>query len=161
MASKIFKIFGVTAILILVLGLASACSSQAQTTPTSEAAGEVPKPSNSGGPGEAVNLTGNASAGETVYTQYCAVCHGDQGKGGVANAGSDDKTVPPLNPIDSGLVSSDPKTFATNIDLFIEHGSTPEGDSPEKSMPAWGDTKTLTPQQIADVIAYIMSLNKQ
>ena len=26
-------------------------------------------------------------------------------------------------------------------------------------MPAWGDTKKLTPQQIADVIAYVMSLN--
>jgi mono/diheme cytochrome c family protein len=44
--------------------------------------------------------------------------------------------------------------------LFIEHGSTPEGDNPAKSMPAWGDNNTLTPQQIADVIAYIMSLNK-
>jgi hypothetical protein len=26
-------------------------------------------------------------------------------------------------------------------------------------MPAWGDTKKRTPQQIADVIAYVMSLN--
>jgi len=27
-------------------------------------------------------------------------------------------------------------------------------------MPAWGDSGALKPQQIADVIAYIISLNK-
>jgi mono/diheme cytochrome c family protein len=27
-------------------------------------------------------------------------------------------------------------------------------------MPAWGDTGKLTPQQIADVIAYILSVNR-
>jgi mono/diheme cytochrome c family protein len=27
-------------------------------------------------------------------------------------------------------------------------------------MPAWGDQKKLTDQQIADVIAYVISLNK-
>ena len=47
----------------------------------------------------------------------------------------------------------------TNLDLFLEHGSTPEGPNPKETMPAWGDTKKLTPQQIADVIAYVMSLN--
>lgn len=145
-------------ILLLATVLLAACSSGAKST-ESEAV-EVPKPSNGGGPGEAVNLTGDATAGADVYNANCAICHGDQGKGGVDNPGSDDKTVPPLNPIDPGLKSSDPKTFATNIDLFIEHGSKPEGESPSKQMIAFGDTKALTPQQIADVIAYIISLNK-
>jgi mono/diheme cytochrome c family protein len=36
----------------------------------------------------------------------------------------------------------------------------PEGFEPTRNMPAWGDNGALTPQQIADVIAYIMSLNK-
>ncbi len=76
------------------------------------------------------------------------------------NPDSDDGSVPTLNPIDPTIASKDPKVFATNLDLFIEHGSTPEGPSPALKMPAWGDAKTLTPQQIADVIAYIMSLNK-
>ncbi len=35
----------------------------------------------------------------------------------------------------------------------------PEGDSPKEKMAAWGDDKKLTPQQIADVIAYVISLN--
>ena len=145
-------------IFLLAAILLAACSSASKTA-ESEAV-EVPKPSNGGGPGEAVNLTGNATAGADVYNANCAICHGDQGKGGVDNPGSDDKTVPPLNPIDPGLKSSDPKTFATNIDLFIEHGSVPEGESPSKQMIAFGDTKALTSQQIADVIAYVISLNK-
>lgn len=86
------------------------------------------------------------------------VC-GYQGKGGVKNPGSDDGTVPPLNPIDETLVSKDPKVFAYNIDLFIQNGSTPEGDNPKLKMTDWGKSGALTQQQIADVIAYIMSLN--
>ena len=145
-------------LLLLAALLLAACSSGAKTT-ESEAV-EVPKPSNGGGPGEAVNLTGDATAGAEIFNANCTICHGDQGKGGMDNPGSDDKTVPPLNPIDPGLKSSDAKTFATNIDLFIEHGSKPEGESPSDLMPAFGDTKALTPQQIADVIAYVISLNK-
>jgi mono/diheme cytochrome c family protein len=131
-------------------------------TPTAteqSAAQEVARPSNEGGPGPAINLKGDPKAGEQVYKKICQTCHGDQGKGGVVNKGSDDGTVPPLNPIDSTLIDKDPKTYATNIDLFLEHGSTPEGDNPEKLMLGYGDKKLLTPQQIADVIAYIISLN--
>ncbi|HEY3343124.1 MAG TPA: c-type cytochrome, partial [Anaerolineae bacterium] len=86
-------------------------------------------------------------------------CHGDAGKGGVSNPGSTDGTVPALNPIDSTLVNADAKVFASNIDLFIEHGSTPGGTKPENVMKAFGDQKLLTSQQIADVIAYVISLN--
>lgn len=146
----------ITVVVIVLLSalVLTACSSE---TPASE---EVARPSNGGGPGEAINLTGDASAGANIFTQNCVACHGDQGKGGIPNPGSDDGTVPELNPIDSTLVSSDYKTFATNLDLFIEHGSTPEGDGPALEMKAFGDEKLLTPQQIADVIAYVISLNK-
>ena len=119
----------------------------------------VARPSNPGGPGKAIDLTGDAKAGATIYVANCKICHGDQGAGGVKNAGSDDGTVPALNPIDDTLKDPDPKVYATNIDLFIEHGSTPSGTKPDLVMPALGDTNKLTPQQIADVIAYIISLN--
>ena len=66
----------------------------------------------------------------------------------------------PFNPIDPTLVNTDYKTFAYNLDLFLEHGSVAEGIEPVRSMPAWGDNRALTPQQIADVIAYVISLNK-
>ena len=152
-----------SAILILAMAAAfmSACSSGAKTTEAAVEGGEeVAKPSNPGGPGPAVDLTGDATAGAQVYVDQCQKCHGEQGKGGVENAGSADGTVPELNPIDSTMVSADLKTYATNIDLFIEHGSTPEGTNVDKVMTAFGDEKTLTPQQIADVIAYVISLNK-
>jgi mono/diheme cytochrome c family protein len=119
------------------------------------------KPSNPGGAGQAVNLTGNATKGADIFKANCASCHGDQGKTGIPNPGSKDGSVPSLNPIDETLVSSDAKAYATNIDLFIEHGSTPEGSAPALKMLAFGDQKTLQPQDIADVIAYIISLNKK
>ena len=142
------------ALLLLVLS-AAACSGQGK--PESD---EPVKPSNPGGPGDAVNLTGDVTNGKAVFEANCVSCHGPEGKGGVANPGSLDGTVLPLNPIDPGLKSSDAKTFTTNVDLFLEHGSTPEGDSPTLSMLKFGDDKLLKPQEIADVIAYVISLNK-
>jgi mono/diheme cytochrome c family protein len=126
---------------------------------------EVAKPSNTGGPGEAVNLTGDVAKGAEIFKTTCTPCHAEEGKGGVANPGSKDTTIPELNPIDPTLVSADHKTYVTNLDLFLEHGSVPEAEKEENtpgvSMPAFGDNKTLTPQDIADVIAYIISLNQK
>lgn len=150
---------GVLLVFLILTMILAACASKAESP--SDAAGEPAKPSNTGGPGEAVNLTGSATAGAEVFKANCVACHGEEGKGGVANAGSTDGTVPEINPIDPSIVSSDAKTYATNIDLFIEHGSAPEGDSPALKMLAFGDQKLLTPQQIADVIAYVISLNKK
>ncbi len=121
---------------------------------------EVARPSNPGGPGPALNLVGDPNAGAQIFAANCQVCHNTQGKGGNPNPGSADGTIPALNPIDPTIKNPDPKVFAYNVDLFVEHGSTPEGPGPTFSMPAWGDKGLLTPQQIADVIAYVMSLNK-
>ena len=140
-------------LLVLIISLA-ACSGQAKSSD------EGAKPSNPGGPGEAVDLTGDAANGATIFEQNCVSCHGEEGKGGVSNPGAAEPTVPELNPMDETIVNADYKTFATNIDLFIEHGSTAEGDSPTLNMLKFGDDKILTPQQIADVIAYVISLNK-
>lgn len=129
-----------------------------QPTPeTSEA--EVARPSNPGGPGEAATMTGDASRGQGIFGVNCAKCHGPQGVQGIPNPGSSDESVPVLNPIDPTLVDADPKVFAANVDLFIEHGSVPEGPDPLIVMPSFGDSKMLSSQQIADLIAYIMNLN--
>jgi mono/diheme cytochrome c family protein len=152
--STFIFIAGMLAVLAI---LVTACAPAATPTP----AMEIPKPSNPGGPGEAVNLTGNATAGVAVFKEKCVECHGEEGKVGIANPGSTDGTVPSLNPIDEGLIDKDLKVYAQNLDLFLEHGSTPEGDNPVKKMTAFGDNKELTPQQIADVIAYVISLNKK
>jgi mono/diheme cytochrome c family protein len=120
---------------------------------------EPARPSNEGAPGNAVNLTGNADHGRVAFGQYCASCHGPQGQAGRPNPDSDDGAVPGINPIDPTIISADAKTFAANIDLFIEHGSVPAGPKPQIMMPAFGDGKLLTDQQIADILAYIIALN--
>ena len=147
---------------VLAACAAPTAAPTATSAPTAAAAGTaaVARPSNPGGPGGAIKLTGDAKAGADVYVASCKKCHGDNGTGGVNNPGSSDGTVPALNPVDDSLKSSDPMVYATNLDLFIEHGSTPGGSNPEQKMPAWGDEKKLTDQQIADVVAYVISVNK-
>ncbi|AMV71754.1 hypothetical protein JCM30471_01850 [Desulfuromonas carbonis] len=141
------------ALMLTVLFLAGAVLT------TSTVAEEVARPSTGGPPGEAVQLSGDAVSGAKLFVDNCLPCHGAEGKGGVANPGSADGTVPPLNPIDQTMVSPDAKVFATNIDLFLEHGSIPEGSKPAMTMPAWGAGNLLTQQQIADLIAYLIKLN--
>jgi mono/diheme cytochrome c family protein len=128
--------------------------------PGEPASQDIARPSNPGGPGPAIDLQGNLNNGKEIFAANCQICHGEEGKGGFANPGTTDGTVPSLNPIDPTLVNPDYKIFATNLDLFLEHGSVPEGVEPVRNMPAWGDRGALTPQQIADVIAYVISLNK-
>jgi mono/diheme cytochrome c family protein len=111
--------------------------------------------------GEAINLAGDVARGEKVYATSCVSCHGVKGVGNVKNAGSEDGTVPGLNPMDPEIANADAKTFAKNIDIYMEHGSVPEGEKPSLTMPAFGDLKKMTPQQIADVIAYTISLSKK
>jgi mono/diheme cytochrome c family protein len=128
-------------------------------SPTGGPTPEPAQPSISGGPGEAINLSGDIEDGQPDFGMYCAGCHGPQGVEGISNSGSDDGSVPPLNPIDPTLANSDPKTFAANVDLFIQNGSVPEGPNPLIMMPPFGSNNMLTQQQIADIIAYIISLN--
>jgi mono/diheme cytochrome c family protein len=117
------------------------------------------RPSEPGGPGPAASRQGNADQGRPIFGQTCAFCHGGEGILGVPNPGSDDGRVPPLNPIDPTIATSDPPVFSTNLDLFIEHGSVPEGSGPQIVMPAFGDRQMLTQGGIANVIAYCMKLN--
>ena len=126
---------------------------------TTESGDDIARPTNPGGAGPAINLTGDVPAGSQLFVANCQKCHGTNGQAGVVNFGSDDGTVPPLNPIDDTIISADSHVYAYNLDLFIEHGSTPSGTNPQLTMPAIGDEGRLSPQQIADVIAYIISLN--
>ena len=152
--SKKIVAFSISFLIITIL--LAACGSPATQAPQGPLQPDVPNP---GGPGEAINLTGDPAAGAGVF-EKCAGCHGSEGKGGQSNPGSDAGKIPALNPVNPALKSADAKAFATNLDLFIEHGGTPTGSNPTRSMPAFGDKKMLTPQQIADVIAYVISLNK-
>lgn len=74
-------------------------------------------------------IEGDATAGEAVYADNCAVCHGDDGTGG-------------------GAYPSIVGVAADEIEEYVING---EGD-----MPAFGDT--LSEQDIADVVAYVQTL---
>ena len=110
--------------------------------------------------GKAAFIIGSAENGADLYKEQCASCHGAEGKGGIPNPGSDDGSVPPLGPIDPKLYNADPNVFAANMDKIIQHGSMPSGPHPALHMPAWGDTRSLTQQEISNLEAYILRLNR-
>ncbi len=118
-----------------------------------------PLPANRGHLPKPPTLAGKWKHGKAVFEKSCQPCHGPQGTDKVKNPGSDDGTVPPLNPIDPALASKTPSAFAANIDRYIQHGSIPDGPKPALFMPNWGDSRALSQQEIADVEAYVMRLN--
>lgn len=161
MRKKIKFRLGMAMILPMVFVWACGPGPQTPQGPPKTGQAEQARPSNPGNPGKAVELKGDPQKGAAIFRDNCMKCHNAAGKGGIANPGSTDGTVPALNPIDPTLYSKDAKEFAQNIDLFIEHGSTPEGENPALTMPAFGERQMLTQQQIADVIAYCIGLNKK
>jgi mono/diheme cytochrome c family protein len=110
-------------------------------------------------PGHAAYTIGDAENGAVLFKERCASCHGQEGKSGVLNPGSDDKVVPPLNPVDSVLFNTDPRVFARNIDIYIQHGSVPGGTDPTIRMLPFGDSSALTQEEIANIEAYVLRLN--
>jgi len=139
--------------------LSSGAATSSAAPPTMQSQAAVSSPGPHGETGEAANIIGSAEHGGLLFGTNCASCHGPEGTDKVSNPGSTDGTVPPLNPIDRDLYNADPKTFAKNIDLYIQHGSRPEGPKPQLSMLPFGDTNALTQEQIADIEAYIESMN--
>ncbi|MHB8909977.1 MAG: c-type cytochrome [Syntrophales bacterium] len=119
---------------------------------------KIPAAGKQGPPAKAASLIGNRQKGERLFAANCQPCHGPQGTDNVPNPGSNDGTVPPLNPIDPELANKDPAVFAAHIDRFIQHGSIPDGPNPALFMPNWKRSK-LSQQDIADIEAYIMHLN--
>jgi ubiquinol-cytochrome c reductase cytochrome b subunit len=126
---------------------------------SSAGSGEESTPSDKKLPGPAAYIIGDTENGVVLFKEQCMHCHGHEAMGNVPNPGSDDGTVPPLNPIDPEFSDKNPQLFAEKIDRMIQHGSVPEGPHPAMHMPAWGDTHALTQQEIANIEAYIMRLN--
>ena len=109
--------------------------------------------------GASANIIGSAEQGGVLFATQCAGCHGPKGTGNIPNPGSDEGSVPGLNPIGRELFSKDPQGFANEIDRFIQHGSAPPGKEPSLRMPAFGDSSSLTQQQVSNIEAYILKLN--
>jgi mono/diheme cytochrome c family protein len=112
--------------------------------------------------GAAATIHGDPVAGRQKFGANCASCHGDRGSSGIANPGSDDGTVPGVNPLDPSFAEDskgDAAIFAFDMDPFLQHGSRPAGPNPAVSMPGFGDHKLLSQGDIADIEAYVMQLN--
>jgi mono/diheme cytochrome c family protein len=116
------------------LRAAAAATPAITATATTTTTAEVARPSkHPAGRGRRSTWWAIQAQANRFFVDNCQKCYGPQGTGGAANPDSNDGTIPPLNPIDATIVSTDPKVFATNIDLFIEHGSKPEGPNPKGS----------------------------
>ena len=91
----------------------------------------------------------DAAAGQEIYTQYCALCHGPQGKGdGSLSANLDPK---PRNHTDGAYMNALSDAHLLKV---IGGGGAAAGLSP--IMPAWG--AILSAQQIQDVVAFVRTL---
>ena len=97
-------------------------------------------------PTVACGEAGDAAKGESVFKNFCVMCHGPQGKGdGPAAKGL---TPPPAN-LTSEDVRQDPDEELLGI---IRNGK------PGTAMPPW--KTSLSEQQILDVLAYVRSLSQ-
>jgi len=105
------------------------------------------------------SLSSNASAesasneeltrGKRIFNHYCAACHGVTGRGDGPNA-------PYLDPLPRDLSSE--RFLRRLTDLYLNKVIQSGGNSVSKStlMPAYG--KTLSQQEVGDIIAYIRTL---
>lgn len=94
-------------------------------------------------------LAADVAAGKALYAQYCSACHGAQGKGnGPAAATMHPK---PRDHTDGTYMNT---LSEAHLRQVISEGGAAVGQSP--LMPSW--QATLTPEQIADVIAYLRTL---
>lgn len=117
--------------------------------------GASTSPPGSGGPpaapSQSVLAAGapTAAQGEALYKQYCAACHGPEGRGnGPAAAGL------PVKPADhtNGAVMN--KISDAELFKAIKEGGQAAGKSP--AMPPWGGS--LKDEQIRALVLYVRSL---
>jgi ubiquinol-cytochrome c reductase cytochrome b subunit len=115
----------------------------------------------SGGGVQATGIIGDKEHGAILFHQSCIMCHGPHGNpktpGFTGFLTGAPKGVPSLNPIDRAVYNADPQVFAQHIDQFIQHGIPNTEGGP--NMPNFGDSHALTQAQIADLEAYVLSLN--
>jgi mono/diheme cytochrome c family protein len=92
------------------------------------------------------------SRGQKVFAHYCAICHGETGRGDGFN--STNLEVAPRD-----FSSSEFWQHATDerLRLAISNGGPAVGRS--VLMPSWG--KTLTDRQLNDVVAYLRTLGRR
>jgi cytochrome c oxidase cbb3-type subunit 2 len=98
------------------------------------------------------NLTGNTKDGKVLYRRFCVGCHGPQGDANGENAQWIDPKPRDFTMAIFKCRSTPTGTLPTDIDL--EHAV--QRGFVTTNMPSWNP---LTPQQRADLVAYIKSFS--
>jgi mono/diheme cytochrome c family protein len=132
------------AILVLSLALIGACR-RAGTPPPQDPLLDAIRADERVG-----NLSYSESQGKHVFGQYCATCHGDEGRG-------DGQNVSNLNPPPPDMTTSTNARDAAYLRRVITQGSAAVGRSPLS--PPWG--RSLSAQQIDDLVAYCQALTRK
>lgn len=96
------------------------------------------------------NLTYVESQGKHLFLQYCATCHGDDGRGDGQNASN-------LTPPPPDLIASANARSAALLRKVITEGSASVGRSPLS--PPWG--RSLSAQEIDYLVAYCQSFSRR
>ena len=122
--------FSLVVILLLSL-LVSACGSKATTSPAS-------------------GSSGDAAAGKTLFEGTCSACHGMDAKG-LPNLGVDLTT--------STFVKS---KSDTDLVAFLKVGrpGTDPASRTQRTMPPKGGNDTFTDTDLANIVAYLRTLQK-
>lgn len=98
--------------------------------------------------------------GRVVYAQYgCSVCHGNDGKGGFANANAEtDGMVPGVTFVAEGYTR--PELRRKILDGLATIGKKDQaGPRPPFRMPGWAGQ--MTDADVADLVEYLWSLYPQ
>jgi mono/diheme cytochrome c family protein len=104
----------------------------------------------------------NAASGKDMYTQYCAPCHGTDGKGGGPAASA--MKVPPSD-LTQLSKKHDGKYPASSVASVLKFGSGPAAHG-SADMPVWGPLfksldkfhDTAVQQRISNLVSYIETL---
>jgi disulfide bond formation protein DsbB len=135
------RLLSILSLLALGAILIAACGSGAPVEPTRAMTPGAEK---------YISLTGDATNGKTKFTGTCSACHGPDGKG-IAGLGKDLTT----SPFAIGLADAELINFvATGRDATDVLNTT------GIQMPPKGGNPALTEQDLADIVAYLRTLEK-
>ncbi len=141
--------------LVWMIGLAGCTgpkSSKANTAAASDSTAAVDSTANLASPVATASLSYEEQQGKVLYIRYCAVCHGEGGKGDGFNAYN-------LDPKPRDF--TDPRAMAGIDDATLLATITEGGKGVSKSplMPAWGGR--MDKLQMQYVVAYVKALESQ